>query len=166
MAGTSIRLDGDVSALLRQMRRYSEIDRKNLNAALAESARASTLERFRQSRSPEGRRWTTSVRAATTGGKTLVDSAQLRNSIKSYSDEKGFAVGTNAKHGSTHQFGDKGRTIRAKTSKGLRFVGKNGKWVTKRQVTVKIPARPFLGLSSEDMDEIKATVEEFIGGEG
>lgn len=26
-----------------------------------------------------------------------------------------------------------------------------------------IPARPFLGLSDEDMQEIKATTEEFIG---
>lgn len=164
MAGTSIRLDGDVSALLRRMRSYSEIDRKNLNAALAETARESTLERFRQSRGPDGKRWKTSIRASSTGGRTLIDTAQLRNSIKSYYDEKGFAVGTNAKHGSTHQFGAKGRTIRAKTTRGLRFqVG--GKWVTKQQVKVDIPARPFLGLSGEDMEEIKATVEEFIGGE-
>lgn len=107
----------------------------------------------------------TNIRAANTGGKTLIASSQLRNSIKSYSDEKGFAVGTNAKHGSTHQFGEKGRTIRAKTTRGLRFqVG--GHWITKKQVKVKIPARPFLGLSGEDMKEIKATVEDFVGGDG
>ena len=147
------------------MRAYSEIDKKNLNAALAEAARESTLERFRQSRDPSGKRWKTSIRAATVGGRTLIDTAQLRNSIKSYYDEKGFAVGTNVKHGSTHQFGEPGRTIRAKTTRGLRFqVG--GQWVTKKQVKVKIPARPFLGLSKEDMREIKATVEEFIGGDG
>ena len=151
MPGTSIRLDGDVSALLRRMRAYSELDRKNLNAALAESARESTLERFRRSKGPDGRRWKTSIRAAPVGG------------IKSYSDEKGFAVGTNVKHGATHQFGEPGRTIRAKTRKGLRFqVG--GRWVTKKQVKVSIPARPFLGLSEEDMEEIKATVEDFIEG--
>ena len=164
MSGTSIRLDGDVSALLRKMRFYSEIDRKGLNATLAGTARESTLERFRQSREPSGKKWKTSIRAAATGGTTLIASSQLRNSIKSYSDEKGFAVGTNVKHGSTHQFGAKDRTIRAKTSKGLRFqVG--GRWVTKKQVKVTIPARPFLGLSEGDMQEIKATVEDFIGGE-
>lgn len=165
MAGTSIRLDGDVSALLRRMRSYSEIDRRGLNAALAQSARESTLERFRQSRDPEGKRWKTSIRASATGGRTLIDTAQLRNSIKAYSDEKGFAVGTNVKHAGTHQFGAKDRTIRAKTSRGLRFkVG--GRWVTKRQVKVSIPARPYLGLSSDDMQEIKATVEEFIERSG
>lgn len=161
MAGTSIRLEGDVSALLRRMRAYSEIDRRGLNAALAQSIRESTLERFRQSRDPDGKRWKTSIRAATTNGRTLIDTSQLRNSIKAYSDEKGFAIGTNVKHAGTHQFGVSNRTIRAKSRKGLRFqVG--GKWVTKQQVKVSIPARPYLGLSSEDMEEIKATVEEFV----
>lgn len=165
MAGTGIRLDGDVSALLRRLRAYSEIDRRGLNAALAQTARESTLERFRQGRDPEGRRWKTSIRAAASGGRTLIDTAQLRNLIKAHSDEKGFAVGTNVKYAGTHQFGDSNRTIRAKTRKGLRFkVG--GRWVTKKQVKVSIPARPYLGLSSEDMEEIKATVQEFIERSG
>ena len=41
-----------------------------------------------------------------------------------------------------------------------------GRWITKQQVKVSIPARPYLGLSSEDMEEIKATVEEFIERSG
>ena len=143
----------------------AEVDKKGLNAALAEGVRESTLERFKNSVDPTGKRWKVSIRAASDGGKTLIKTAQLRNSIKAKSDETGFAVGTNVKHGSTHQFGEPGRTIRAKTTRGLRFqVG--GQWVTKKQVKVKIPARPFLGLSKEDMREIKATVEEFIGGDG
>lgn len=102
------------------------------------------------------------IRAAETGGKTLIDSSQLRNSIKTTADASGFAVGTNVKHAATHQFGDKGRTIRAKRAKNLRFqVG--GQWISKKKVKVNIPARPFLGLSDEDMQEIKATTEEFIG---
>ena len=57
-------------------------------------------------------------------------------------------------------------TIRAKTSKGLVF-RIDGKWIRKRQVTVKvkIPARPFLGLSEDDMQEIKATLEDALGEE-
>lgn len=55
-----------------------------------------------------------------------------------------------------------GAHIRARKAKNLRFqVG--GQWVSKKQVKVNIPARPFLGLSDEDMQEIKATTEEFIG---
>ena len=119
--------------------------------AIGEGVRESTLERFKEGRAPDGRR-----------GKTLIDSSQLRNSIQVTADASGFAVGTNAKHAATHQFGDQGRTIRARKAKNLRFqVG--GQWVSKKQVKVNIPARPFLGLSDEDMQEIKATTEEFIG---
>lgn len=164
MPGYSIRLEGDASGLLQKMKDYSEIDKKNLNAALAEAMRESTLERFKQSKDPSGKRWKTSIRAATTGGKTLIASSQLRNSIKSTSDDSGFAIGTNVKHAATHQFGEPGRTIRAKKSKGLRFMV-GGRWVTKKQVKVSIPARPFLGFSEEDMQEIKGTVEDFVGKE-
>lgn len=160
----SIRLEGDTRAMLRKIRSFSEIDKKGINAALAEGVRESTLERFRQSKDPGGKRWRTSIRVASEGGKTLIQSAQLRNSINSKSDATGFAVGTNVKHAATHQFGEPGRTIRARKKKALRFhVG--GQWVSKKQVRIRIPARPFLGLSDEDMQEIKATVEEFIAKE-
>ena len=156
-----IRLDGDTRAMLRRIRSFSEIDKKKINAALGEGVRESTLERFKQGRDPTGKIWKTSIRAAMEGGKTLVQSAQLRNSIKSKSDASGFAVGTNVKSASTHQLGAKGRTIRAKNKPYLRFKV-NGAWVSVKKVKVTIPARPFLGLSDEDMQEMKATVEEFI----
>ena len=138
---------------------------RQMKKLVGHAARTSTLQRFKQSKGPDGRRWKTSVRAAQEGGKTLVQTAQLRNSIKVKSDETGFAVGTNAKHAATHQFGEPGRTIRARRAKALRFqIG--GRWVSKKQVRIKIPARPFLGLSEEDMQDLKATVEDFIGTEG
>jgi phage gpG-like protein len=159
-----IRLDGDTQAILRRIRHFSEIDRRGINAALAEGVRESTLERFRQSKAPDGRRWRTSIRAAQEGGRTLIQTAQLRNSIHARSDASGFAVGTNVKHAATHQFGEPGRTIRARRKKALRFQV-NGRWVSKKKVRIAIPARPFLGLSEEDMREMKATVEEFVGRE-
>lgn len=163
MSSISIRVDGDASKLLARMKGFSNIDKKSLNEALAEGSRESTLERFKRSRDPSGKRWKTSIRAAQSGGKTLIDTAQLRNSIKSAVDETGFAVGTNVIHAATHQLGDPKRTIRAKTARGLRF-RVNGHFVTKQQVEVSIPARPFLGISDDDMEEIKATVEDFVGG--
>ncbi len=159
-----IRLQGDTRAMLRRIRYFSEIDRRSINAALAEVVRDSTLERFRQGKEPEGRRWKTSIRAANEGGRTLIKSAQLRNSIHARSDASGFAVGTNVKHAATHQFGEPGRTIRARRKKALRF-RINEHWVSKKQVRIQIPARPFLGLSDEDMQEIKNTVEDFIARE-
>ena len=161
----SIRIEGVTRRLLKKLRSYAEIDKRRINAALAEGVRESTLERFKESRSPEGKRWKTSIRAASEGGKTLIDTSQLRNSIRSSSDDSGFAVGTNVKHAATHQFGAQGRTIRARRAKTLRFqIG--GAWVSKKKVRINIPARPFLGLSDEDMQEIKSTVEEYINREG
>lgn len=160
----SIRIEGDTRAMLRKIRSFSEVDKKSINAALAEGVRESTLERFKQSKEPSGKKWKTSIRASSENGKTLIQSSQLRNSIKSVSDATGFAVGTNAKHAATHQFGEPGRTIRARKKKALHFMV-DGKWVYKKQVRIRIPARPFLGLSDEDMREIKATVEDFIAQE-
>ena len=103
MAMYSIRLDGDTRAMLRRIRSFSEIDKQGINAALAEGARESTLERFKQSKGPDGRRWKTSIRAAQEGGKTLIQSAQLRNSIHAKSDTSGFALGTNVKYAATQE---------------------------------------------------------------
>ena len=151
--------------MLRKIQSFSELDRRSINAALAEAVRTSTLERFQQGKGPDGKRWRSSIRADREGGRTLVQTAQLRSSIHARSDATGFAVGTNVKSAATHQLGEPGRTIRARRKKALRFQV-NGRWISKKQVRVTIPARPFLGLSDEDMQELKATVEEFIGGEG
>lgn len=161
----SIRLEGDTRAMLRKIRSFADLDKKKINIMLGQAARTSTLERFKQGKAPDGRRWNTSIRAAQEGGKTLVQTAQLRNSIRVKSEESGFAVGTNVKHAATHQFGEPGRTIRARRAKALRFQT-GGRWVSKKQVRIRIPARPFLGLSEEDMQEMKAAVEAFIAKEG
>jgi len=143
----SIRLEGDTRAMLRKIRGFAELDKKKINAAIGEGVRESTLERFKTSKGPDDKTWKTSIRAATEGGRTLVQTAQLRNSIRS-----------------THQFGEQGRTIRARRAKTLRFqVG--GRWVSKKKVKINIPARPYLGLSDDDMQEIKGTVEDFIARE-
>jgi len=157
----SIRLEGDTRRLLKKIRSFSELDKKALNKNLGEVVRNSTLERFKRSRGPDGKAWQQSTRAKDKGGKTLVQTAQLRNSIRTKSDASGFAVGTNVKHAATHQFGEKGRIIRAKRAKALRFQI-DGDWFVKKKVKIKIPARPYLGLDDDDMAEIKAAIEDFL----
>ena len=157
----SIRLEGDVRKLMKRLKHYSDLDKKHITAAMAEAVRTSTLERYKQEKDPEGKKWKSSIRAEAEGGKTLTDTARLRNSIRAKSDASGFTVGTNTIYASTHQL-----TIRAKNSKGLVFkIG--DRWIRKRQVTVrvKIPARPFLGLSDDDLQEIKGTLEDALGEE-
>lgn len=159
-----IRLDGDTRRLMRQLAHLSELDRKGINAALSEAMRESTMERFKQSKGPDGRLWTPSKRAAETGGKTLVNHARLRNSIRAKSDATGFAVGTNVIYAASHQKGVKNRIIRAKTNKGMRFKV-SGKWITAQKVRITIPARPFLGISEADMLEIKGTLEDALSAD-
>lgn len=164
MAGISVRLDGDTRRLLKRMKDFSELDKKHINSASGMAAKESTLERFKQGRDPAGKLWKPSKRAAAEGGRTLVETATLRNSIHMRSDVSGFALGTNLKYAATHQFGDPGRTIRARKSKALRFQV-DGKWISKKAVRIKIPARPYLGLSDDDLQEIKGTVEDYIARE-
>nr|WP_325235051.1 phage virion morphogenesis protein [uncultured Oscillibacter sp.] len=156
-----IRLEGDTRALLRKLQSISELDRRDISADLAEVVGSSTIERFRHGRAPDGQKWKPSQRALLEGGKTLIKTAQLRNSIHAKADASGFAVGTNVAYAATHQFGEPGRTIRARNKKALRFQA-GGRWISKKQVRVTIPARPFLGLSEEDEREIRETLEDFF----
>lgn len=157
----SIRLDGDVRKLMKKLSKLGSIELKEANLVLAETLRTSTRQRFKEQKSPEGKAWKTSIRAEQEGGATLSDTAGLKNSIKSKATQDGFAVGTNKIYARTHQFGEPGRIIRAKTPKGLRFKV-SGNWVNKKKVIVSIPSRPYLGISEDDMNEIKSTVLDMI----
>lgn len=149
----SIRLDGDVRKLMKKLGKMENIDIKGANLVLAETLRTSTIERFEEERDPEGTKWEPSIRAEETGGKTLTDSSDLRRSIKSKANNSGFAIGTNKEYARTHQFGDE-RTIKARSSKGLNF-----------RVNRNIIARPYIGISEDDMQEIKYTLEDLISEE-
>ena len=113
----------------------------------------STRMRFSRAVGPDGRAWPPSIRAATTGGQTLIDTGRLSDSITHVFDKTSVTIGTNVIYASVHQFG---ATIRAKRQRFLTFrVG--GRWARKRQVT--IPPRPFLGPDGED----RAGIIEIVG---
>lgn len=156
----NIRLQGDVEGLLRRMEALSGINKNAILASAGESIKTSTVERFREERSPDGTRWRGSIRAEQTGDKTLTDTEVLRKSIHRISGSNSVAVGTNVIYAATHQFGDE-RTIRARNSDYLKFKVR-GRWVNVREVRVTIPARPFLGISDEDKDEIREIIEDAV----
>lgn len=167
MAG--IRIDGDLRELKAALENLKDLDLRDLNEAIADAMVTSTAMRFRSEEDPDGNRWKKSVRASQTGGRTLTKTADLKNSISSRATSEGVAVGTNKIYAGMHQFGTEnepgGRlTIRAKTSKGLRFrIG--GRWVTKQEVKIRMPKRAFLGINREDLAEIKSMMEDFLRGE-
>lgn len=158
----NMRLDGDIKKLTKHLSKLADIDKTGINQAIAETIRASTRQRFKKQQSPEGKSWKPSKRALETGGVTLSDKARLRNSIRSRADDDTAEVGTNVVYGARHQFGDKRpMLIKAKSSKGLRFRA-GGRWVNTKSVKVQLPARPFLGINQDDMDEIKNILEEVV----
>lgn len=173
MSSISIRLDGETEELLARLQSMENVDKAGVMNAIAEGLRTSTVERFSKQETPDGTKWEPSIRASgggtawdrntksiRKGGKTLLLSSALRTSIKSEADSTGAAVGTNLVYAATHQFGDE-RTIRAKKGKYLRFqIG--GRWVSVPSVRINIPARPFLGISKTDEEEIREILEEIF----
>lgn len=160
---SGVRIEGDLGALMKKLSQLSNVDFRGINAALAETLRTSTFDRFREERDPVGKKWTPSIRVQEEGGKILSQNATLRNSIHSEYSEKGLEIGTNTIYAATHQFGDE-RTIRAKNKKALKFQYA-GKWHVVKAVRVNIPKRAFLGINAEDMREIRAILKDVMWGE-
>jgi len=121
----------------------------------------SVSERFEQSKGPGGEAWPVSIRARETGGKTLIDSTRLRDSIVSEAEPRAVEIGTNVPYAATHQFGAFIEPIEADTDGAakLAFVV-NGRLVVVDQV--EIPARPFLGFDARDEADIGDTVEAYF----
>jgi phage virion morphogenesis protein len=119
---------------------------------------SSTMERFETEQAPDGARWAPSLRARTEGGKTLTKSAVLRGSITHIFRGDQVEVGTNVLYAGIHQ---EGGTIRPKRSGRLTFRLPGG--LGFRSVAqVVIPARPFLGVSPDDEEEIVAQAEDYL----
>ena len=153
MSSINLKVEGDVQRLMKRLGRIAVWTRPELTIRLRRACGTSTIERFQAEKSPEEKKWKQSIRAREEGGKTLTKSTALRSSIRSEASADGLAIGTNDIRAATHQFGDT-RIIKAKRKKALRF-RINGRWVSKKEVKVTIPARPFLGVSEEDEEEIK-----------
>lgn len=160
MSSIKAEMSGDTDELLKRLKRLSQLEIRGALSSIAEGLRTSTVERFTEEKSPEGKKWKPSIRAQEEGGKTLTKTSQLKTSIRSEVSDSGLAVGTNDIRAATHQFGDE-RTILAKNKQYLTFkIG--GQWKNVTSVKVNIPARPFLGISKEDEQDIKDALEEIV----
>jgi phage virion morphogenesis protein len=128
-----------------------------LMADIATYLESSTIERFETETDPKGKRWTKSIRAKVQGGKTLTDSGVGRQSIASDSNATQARVGTGLGYMIAHQLGI---TIRPKKAKALRFQIPGGGFVMVAKVT--LPKREFIGLATEDREEILALTQDFV----
>lgn len=140
--------------------------RQALLEAVGESLVSSTVQRFADGKGPDGQTWEPSARAWEDGlaregrkatakrkavrarpesgdfGKTLVDTARLRNSIDYAVTSHSVMVGSNVAYARIHQLG-----------------GKAGKGM---QTT--IPARPYLGVNDTDVEEVKGILADWLAG--
>ncbi len=162
---SGIRIEGDLKKLRKSVKNLSEVEMKGLSKVIGLDLRRSTAERFKTQTTPEGKKWAESKSASEDGRKVLTDTARLRNSIKMKASTKGVAIGTNTIYANTHQYGAKDRVISARGGGKLKFKV-NGQWSSKSSVKINIPARPFLGISEDDMREIKLMTTEEEEEEG
>ncbi len=159
MSGVSLTVDTrGLDRLAKRFRRLHDRARDlfplfdEIGAALV----SSTQRRFEEGRGPDGEAWPESFRAREEGGKTLVDRAHLLGSITHNAGRESVEVGSNLIYAAIHQTGGE---IAARVAEYLHFrVG--GRWARVKSVT--IPARPYLGLSPADEDEIGAIVEDHL----
>jgi phage virion morphogenesis protein len=139
----------------------------------------STQHRFETSSAPDGSPWPPSLRVLAHGGLTLVgEQRRLLRSITYQASEAGVEVGSNVVYAAIHQFGgdiqQQGRTavLHFKTNNrtGQSRFARPGKADRARKAeigprTVRMPARPFLGIDDDDAREIIAIAGDWIAGE-
>lgn len=162
MSSIRLELTGDTDRLISRLQGLSAMDRQGVLESIAEGLRTSTIERFEEQKDPEGDRWIPSIRASENGGKTLTETAGLRNSIHTEVSSSGLAVGTNDIRAANLQYGAE-RTIRARNADYLAFK-QGGQWRRVKSVHVRIPSRPFLGISGEDEQDIREQLEDLFKG--
>jgi len=129
----------------------------------------STEDRFhRQGPAPDGTPWARlkpSTLARKKHHKILTESGHLRGSIRyQLVGENSLAIGTNMVHGAIHQFGGRtpARTIVPTRKKALFWPGAAHPVHSVRHPGSVIPARPFLGVSAGDSEEIVGIVNHYL----
>lgn len=157
MCGVSLNWGGFDNAMKNAAKKLA--NKKLLMATIGEALVAGTQRRFQAQKTPDGQNWKPSGRAATEGGMTLSDSGHLRKSIDYAATPDKVMVGSNAVYSRIHQVGG---VIKPKNGKTLKFTTASGKEVAAKQVN--IPARPYLGVSTQDKEEIKACIQAFLKG--
>ena len=116
-----------------------------------------TRVRFGDQVSPDGVPWEPSLRAINEGGDTLRDKGVLLNSFTHRQLTDSVEWGTNVPYALPLHFG---ATIQAVNGPYLKFKVPGGGWAQKAEVT--IPARPFLGMDSDDEQLVVDIIGAFL----
>lgn len=158
----SIKIDND--KVIKALRRLSEktSNLRPVMRAIAENIMDATKENFSTEGARLGEKWQdlsplTKKWRSEQGydGKMLQVRRKLYNSISAYSDNDTAIVGTNLVYAKVHQLGiDKRVNVSAHT--------RRNKPVKAHTKELKIPARPFLGLTDGDIKGIEGLILDAI----
>jgi phage gpG-like protein len=173
----SISVSIDDSGVLKQLDNIL-LRTKNLKPAMnivGQVVRRSVIKNFQAGGRPE--RWTPSKRVKKQGGKTLIDTAVLQNSINSRPFKDRVEVGTNVVYAAIQQLGGtiermQGfRKVKRSTAQAMIFgEGKTWRFAKGKKAThlqkikTTIPARPFLMVQDEDWVEIRQVLSDYLTG--
>lgn len=128
------KLEADLAAISRRVR-----DLRPLLAEIGEQVVSQTQINFITGRGPDGKAWIPSRRAEA-GGQTLIDTGRLRGSIGYRATDRQVEIGTNVVYAAIHQFG-------GRAGRGLK---------------VTLPARPFLPMRVDQIDDLDAIMNRFL----
>ena len=137
--------------------------------AVGETVVLQTEDRFNnQGPAPDGTAWAPlkeSTRRQKKHSKILTESGELRGSIRyQLIGDSTVAIGTNKVYGAIHQLGGKTgpRTIVPVKGKALYWPGAAHPVRAVKHPGSNIPARPYLGLSRENSDEIVEMANRYL----
>lgn len=154
MSGVAIAVieDGLAQAADR-LTRLTVLDKRELLDTIGRLTQLQTRQRIRDEKAaPDGTPWKPNAR----GSGELYAQGNLYESIDYRVNGNDIEVGSSLVYAAIHHFGG---IIKPKNAKALAFrVG--GKSVFAKSVT--IPARPYLGLSSDNRDELESVISDFI----
>lgn len=145
--------DREVNAAFRKLTKVGS-DLRPVLTAIGETLVESTKLRFRDSKAPDGTHWrplspVTIALRRKGSSQPLMDTGLLRSSITRVVGVRDVVVGTNVRYAGTQHFGArKGRY--GSTRRGAPIPWGN------------VPARPFLGLSSDDQRDVLEIMREAL----
>jgi phage virion morphogenesis protein len=182
MAGTRITATVDDAEVLAMLARQAQPPGSDLPNRLGEYLQSSTQDRFKTQIAPDGTPWSPlqpryARRKKYAKDKILTLRGYLRSGIHyQVTGDAEVEVGSNIKYAAIHQFGGtidkpaRQATVRYRSEAGrILFASRKARRATERQVTipahqVEMPARPFLGISTEDDKEIRSIISDWVAG--
>lgn len=134
-------------------------DKTAILEALREVMLRQHTDRAAKERAPDGTPWkplNPKYRAVEKKSSKILNESGRLLSLASEVQGDTIVIGTNAVYGAIHQFGG---IILPKRAKALRFM-LGGELVTRKSVV--IPARPYLGVSQSDREELESRLGKFL----